>query len=107
MQAGRLRHRITVQKKSVTRDGFGAEVISWTKHVDAWGSIEPMRGREYMEAKQVQAGVDTRIRLRFQAGITPGMRVLYGSRTFDIQSVINVLEKGAECQLMCLEQING
>ena len=39
MQAGRLRHRITVQKKSVTRDGFGAEVISWTKHVDAWGSI--------------------------------------------------------------------
>lgn len=107
MQAGRLRHRIVVQKKQAKVDSFGEEVISWVKHLDAWGSIEPLRGQEYLEAKQVQADVSTRIRMRWQAGITPGMRVLYGSRVFDIQSVINVFERGRELQLMCLERIEG
>ena len=105
MEAGKLRNRVTIQKKSVVRDSYGAETITWVTHCQAWASIEPLRGREFMEARQAQAELTTRIRVRYQSGIEPEMRVLFGTRTFDIQDVIHVLERRREIQLMCTEQL--
>ena len=105
MQAGWLRHRITVQKRTATRSASGAVVESWSTHVTAWASVEPLRGQEYLAAKAQDAAVDIRIRMRYQAGITQTMRVLYGSRVFEIVSVIHILEKKRELQLMCREVV--
>jgi head-tail adaptor len=30
MRAGRLRHRVVIQRKTVTQNAFGEEVITWT-----------------------------------------------------------------------------
>lgn len=107
MQAGRLRHRITIQYKSATtQNTAGEEVVTWAKYVDAWASIKPLRGQEYLQARQTQANVDHRIELRYQAGITPEMRVVFGSRIFSIESVLNVDERDFLLQLMCGEQID-
>ena len=103
MQAGWLRHRITIQKLTETRSASGAVVNSWSTHVSAWASIEPLKGQEYLAAKAQDASVDLRVRMRYQAGVTQKMRVLYGSRVFEIVSVINSLEKNKELQLMCKE----
>ena len=105
MEAGALRNRITIQEKSVTRDSYGAETITWATHATAWASVEPLSGREFLESRQIQAEGMTRITLRYQAGIVPEMRVLFGTRTFNIQSVIHVEERGREIQLMCTEQM--
>lgn len=109
MQAGRLKKRVTVQSKAATRDEYGAEVITWQTYMSGWASVEPLRGREYLEARQAQADVDMRVRMRAQPGKrpTPGMRVLFESRTLEIVSVIEVNEAGRELQLMCREQIEG
>jgi SPP1 family predicted phage head-tail adaptor len=108
MQAGWLRHRITITDKQITRRDNGEEAISWADHFSAWASIEPLRGREYLESKQIEADVDTRIRLRHQPDKQPlpRMRIAFGSRTFEIVSVVNVKEKGAELNLMCKELID-
>lgn len=108
MQAGWLRHRITIKDKQISRADNGEEVITWADHYSAWASIEPLRGREYLESKQIVADVDTRIRLRHQPDETPlpRMRVYFGSRIFEIVSVVNVKEKGAELNLMCKELID-
>ena len=103
MRAGWLRNRITIQKKTVSRSGSGAEVVSWNTHVNAWASIEPLKGQEYLTAKMQESAVDVRIRIRYQTGITPAMQVLYGTRVFEIVSVINYLERNVELQLMCRE----
>jgi len=103
MNAGWLRHRITIQEGTSTRSASGAVVEGWVTHVAAWASIEPLRGQEYLAAKAQEAAVSVRIRMRYQAGITQAMRVLYGSRVFEIVSVINYLEKNKELQLMCKE----
>ena len=107
MQAGWLRHRITIQDKQISRKDNGEEDISWADHFSAWASIEPLRGREYLESRQIQADVDTRIRLRHQPDQQPlpRMRVEFGSRYFEIVSVANVKEKGAELNLMCRELV--
>lgn len=105
MRAGELRHRVTIQQKSVTRDSFGAETVSWTDVAVVWAAIEPLQGREFFSAQQVNAEVTTRIRIRYRSGITPAMRVLFGSRAFDIQGIINIEERNRELHLMCKEVV--
>ena len=103
MRAGWLRKRVTIQEKRADRDPFGAERIIWVNVATVWAGVEPLRGREYLEAKQMQADVSTRIRMRYRSGVTPEMRVLYDGRTYEIESVIDVLERGRELNLMCRE----
>lgn len=108
MRAGQLHERVVIQSKSVTRDTYGAETVTWVTHATVWASIEPLRGREFLEARMVQADVDTRIRIRYLSTVTPSMRVLWGARVFEIIAPpIHVGERRRETQLMCREQNNG
>lgn len=103
MKAGPLRHAITVQKNTPTRDATGGTVDSWSTHCTARARVEPMTGREYVGSERVTDSTTHKFTLRYQAGITPAMRISWGSRTFDIQSVINHEEKGRWLFIMAVE----
>lgn len=104
MQAGKLRHRVTIQTKGTpTRDSHGQEVIVWTTFAQVWGSVEPLRGREFMQASAQEAELTTRIRIRHKDGVLPSMRVLWDGHTYNIRSVQNVYERQIETHLLCTE----
>lgn len=107
MQAGKLRHRVTIKYKVATLNDLSEEVVVWTPLDEVWAAVEPLRGREYLDSRQAQADVDTRIRIRYQDGITilPSMRIYFGDRVFEIVSVINVWERNKDLQIMCREHI--
>ncbi|MBI9042922.1 MAG: phage head closure protein [Anaerolineaceae bacterium] len=106
MQAGMLRHRITIKYKEATQDAtYNEEQVSWTTLVTVWASVEPLQGREFLDAKQVQAEVSTRIRMRYLGTVRPTMRVYFGSRVFEVLAVIDVRTRYREMQLMCVERI--
>jgi SPP1 family predicted phage head-tail adaptor len=108
MRAGRLRHRVTIQEKSVSQNSFGEEVITWTDVKTVWASIEPLRGREYIELRQAQADVTTRIRMRHYPDIVPSMRLAHGDRVFEIVSPVkNVAERDIQDEVMCKDLIDG
>jgi SPP1 family predicted phage head-tail adaptor len=106
MQAGRLRHRVTVQRATDSIDQYGDQTPTWTSLGTVWASVEPLSGREYFAAAQMQSEVSTRIVIRPISGVTltPKDRVKFGSRYFDIQSVINRDERNRELQLLCVER---
>ena len=105
MRIGKLRHRITIERVVETQDADGAVIETWSTYATIQASIEPISGREYFAAQSTQADVTHRIGIRYLSGIVPKMRVKYGSRIFDILSVINVNERNRELQLMCRESI--
>jgi SPP1 family predicted phage head-tail adaptor len=105
MLAGKLRHSITIQSKSVSRDEYGEEEITWGTYHTCWAAISPLLGREFLEAQQMQARVTHRVTIRYKAGVLPEMRVLFGSRVFAIESVLTVNEIHYEMVLMCREEI--
>ena len=108
MRAGFLRHRLTLKTKNVARDTFGEEDVTWTTSATVWGSVEPLRGREYMEARQGQADVSHRIVIRYRAAVVPTMRVyLEDGRAFEVESAINRLERDEQIELMCRELVNA
>lgn len=110
MRAGQLRHRIMIQKKKTSRNSYGEVSVTWMDNMNCWASIEPIRGKEYFSAQQVQAGVTHRITMRHYTladgtKINPNCRIKYDDRYFNIQSVINPSERNIMLQLMCIEDI--
>lgn len=105
MRAGKLHHQITIQQANETQGPTGEMAISWSDFATVWASVEPLRGREFWAAKEQQAQVDTRIRMRYQTGITPKMQVVFGARTYLIYAVINPEMRNIELQLMCQEVV--
>lgn len=103
MKIGRLRHRITIQKYTATRDSFGADVEDWTDIANVWASITPVSGKEYYAAQQINAEITTKITIRYIKDINPKMRVVFKDRMFEILSVINSEERNIELNLMCKE----
>lgn len=100
-----LRHRVTIQHKTVTRDADGIAAETWQDVTTVWAAVEPLRGREYLQAMAVAVEVTTRVRVRCLPGVTPAMRLLFGSRIFNIVSVIDPEERHRELQLMCVEVV--
>ena len=84
MRAGKLRQRVTIQDKSVSQNTYGEEVITYVDWATVWAAVEPLRGREFLEGRQITAEVSTRIRIRYRSGISPEMRVKFGSKVYDV-----------------------
>jgi SPP1 family predicted phage head-tail adaptor len=106
MRAGRLRHRVVVERATDGTDAYGDQVPTWVALATVWASVEPLSGREYVAAAHVQADVSTRIVLRGIPGVTltPKDRIRYGSRLFDIKQIVDRDSENVELQLLTLER---
>ena len=106
MRSGKLNRRVTIQRLEVTKDEYNADIESWVDAATVWAHIEPLRGREYWQAKQVVAEVTGRITIRYLTGIDEKMRVTYGDRVYNILAVINPEERNRVLQLLVKEVLN-
>lgn len=98
-----LRHRVTLESKTVTRDPLGGEIESWAAVAIVWAEVLPLQGREFFEARRLESELDSRIRIRYRSGVVPGMRITWGSRTYGIESVVEHESGRRELRLMCRE----
>lgn len=102
IQAGKLRHRIDIQEQSITRDSVGGEVISWSNVSTAIPAmVEPLSMNEVFRAQQSQSQITMRVKIRYQSGIDPKMRLVYNSENYDIESIINPDFRNRELVLLC------
>lgn len=102
---GELRHYIEVWAFTVTEDVIGNQIVIWKKAGGAWAIIEPLGGEERLVASIVRAETTHKVTMRHLAGITPANQLIFGSRIFEIESILNVEEKNREMVLMCKEKI--
>lgn len=107
MRAGRLRHKITFERQSVTQDSFGGVPDTWTSLGDRFASVEPVRGME----SEVQSGEISRtmvnIRVRYDSlttTITPKDRITWNGSIYDIHGIQNVWHRDRELLITCEEQ---
>jgi SPP1 family predicted phage head-tail adaptor len=82
--------RVTLQERSATREQDGSENVTWSTVAEVWAQIVPLRGQERYGAGAEQPERDARIRIRWRAGISSGMRVLHDDRVWDIKAVLEV-----------------
>ena len=106
MQAGQLKHLIDIQVALNSRDSYGASTQEWVTFLSGIrASVEPLAGKEFFAAQKIDAEITHSLNIRYRTGIKPSMRVKFGTRYFDIKSVIDVKEQRKELHLMCVEVI--
>lgn len=102
MRAGRIRHKVTFQRATVTQNTLGEPVRTWSTLATVWASLEPTGGKEKYAAMQVQGEVISLIICRYQSALSDlaiNDRITHGSKVYDIKSVINVDERNIQLEI--------
>lgn len=77
LNAGRLRHRVRIEKPIVTQDPETGELVEAVQVVGTvFAAIEPLSAREFIAAQSTQSQITARIVIRFRSGLTPDMRLV-------------------------------
>jgi SPP1 family predicted phage head-tail adaptor len=108
LQAGDLRHSITITAASTTRDQYGQPSKIWNTVLITRAKIQSTTTSSYKML--IQAGVETSqathvITMRWPGSsisIESGMRVLFGDNTYQIEAVDNVLNRNRVVNLFCM-----
>ncbi len=106
---GSRRRVVTLQQPVYASGSTGGDITSWTTVSDGiWAAIVPLSGREFFATAQSLESkeISHRIGIRYRSGLRPDMRIVYGTRYFDIKSVINIDERNEELELICIERVN-
>ena len=104
MKAGRLRERVTLERKVVTRDSYGSEVITWTFFAERWAQVTPLSGREYVSMRQAQSDITTRVSMRWLPGVSTAMRLVWRDVPYRIVEVIDIDARGDELEINCVAE---
>ncbi len=106
---GSKRNQISIQAQSTTQDDTGGEVQVWNTVLTVLAAMATVSSREMYQPPGFTAQVTHLVSIDYPGNSIPvagGMRVLFGTRTFVIQTVENVQERNRVLKLLCLE-ING
>ena len=91
MKAGRLRHKLELQNKTVVKDNFGGETITWNKIVDVRSSIKYLSGKDGLTADQLFGKNVVQFKFRHpRIDISFTDRIIYDNREFDVIPPVKV-----------------
>ena len=111
-RCGELRHRITFQTRQTAQDPSGQPIESWVSAFTSWADVTPLTGRELMAAQAVQSAVSHAITMRYRSELAnpktvANMRVLFGTRVFNIHASLNQDERNRTVILQVEEGLNN
>jgi SPP1 family predicted phage head-tail adaptor len=96
---------LTIQRAVETRDTDGSVLKEWVEFRQVWGAVTPLTARESYIGQGVNAQVEYSIPIRpYIEGVGPHMRVVAGTRTFEITGVEGDGRNG-ELELLCTERV--
>lgn len=102
--SGRLRHQIIIQQPSVSQDANGNLTETWSAFATTWADIEPVRGREFFEARVNNPELTVRFHIRYVSGITQEMRVKDADgNIYDIIAPLHIDHRQHEIEIMAIQ----
>lgn len=90
MDIGRLDKRITIQRRSATKDDYGQQLDAWSEVATVWANVKPKvkpsGGREELRAMAIEPELTYTVVVRYTASLLPpiaaaAMRISYQTPT--------------------------
>lgn len=100
---GQLRHRITIKARTETPSGTYQTTEAFSTVATVWGKVEPLKGLQRIDTKQVGVGVTHRIYLRCLENLTDRHWLEYDGRRFNIRDYQVLDERKRFLELMAEE----
>lgn len=97
IEAGKLRHRIQIQRQIQQRDPeTGAVNIKWSNHATVWAAVEPVSVREFISAQAKQSEIVARVVIRARDDLVPQMRILFRGKVYNPEGWLPDPDSGLE-----------
>jgi SPP1 family predicted phage head-tail adaptor len=86
MQAGDLRHQITLLRKTATKNARGGEVIAYESAAVVPAAASPIQGREYQMMGMAGSDVEIRFTIYYRSDVRTDWRVKWRDVEYEIVS---------------------
>lgn len=96
---GELRHRLTFQKPSATKNGNDVIIPGWAPVCTVWGAAWDVSGREFLEAAAHQMEDITTFTIRWRAGLNTSMRIIFQGKPYEIIEINHLSYRGDFLQI--------
>lgn len=100
MMSGQMDRRLTIQRATVSTNGFNEPVQTWAPIATVWARRINVSDAERQRSAETTAEITARFQIRFQsalASLNPKDRVICDGDTFDIWGVKEIgLREGLE-----------
>jgi len=100
---GRMRHRVTIQKPTATTDTGGGSSVSWGTLKEVYADIQPQSGKSMFQHGQEKEKVTHKLIMGYRADMGTNYRIKFGTRIFNIHSILNEDERSRYLVLQCEE----
>lgn len=89
MIIGSMRHRITLEQLTATRDPVSGEQLeAWATYLaNVPAAVLPLSGKEYLSASAEQAGITSKVIIRYDSGVNSKMRMVFDGVTYTIKEI--------------------
>ena len=92
MTTQQLDRIITIQQRTVARDSYGGEIVTWVDLAMVWCAI--MRSstfERFVESSNIEQSAQLQFfRIRWRDDIDETMRLLYDGHEWDIEGIVEV-----------------
>ena len=89
MDAGTLRHKVTIQQNGGGLDDWGQPLEGWTDlYTRISANVAFLNGKEFVRADKDSQSTSASVRIRKRNGITPAMRLIHKDVTYNITAVL-------------------
>lgn len=107
IDAGRKNQRVTFQVLAdpAQQNEVGEQTSAWADVVTLWAQVEPLRGREYFAAGQMQSVADVRIRVDYRSDLVETMRAVWRGVPHEIVAIINVDGAREQLEIMAVQGV--
>ncbi len=94
LNSGMLRHKVTLERETLTTDSIGGDSSSWsTLAADVFTMIKPVSGNERFQAMRLETNLTHTIFMRYRSDLTTKDRIDFNGRKFQIRFIKNVEER--------------
>jgi len=105
MRAGRLRHKITIQKATESQDAYGEADETWSTFRIVRAYKKVISGTENFVNDKRSPDRIVEFGIHYIDDVTPKMRIKHGTDIFNILSVDNVMDLNRDLILRCHEAV--
>lgn len=105
VQAGNLRHRITLRQKAstTTANAYGERTPTYQDVATVWARVRPLNARENERAKSAGQSISHAIDIRYREGLDVGMQIVHRGRTLLLNGITDTDEDKVKMTLYCTE----
>jgi len=84
---GQLDKKVRIEKKGPAQNEWGEQLPDqWVSVCEPWANILHLSGLATIKAEAQTSIVRASIRIRYRTNVAPGMRVVHGTRIYDIKA---------------------